>query len=76
MYNSYSTMLISDLPWEDLQSLKLKASNLNSNRDMMVVDFLMELNLFLDHSIIEGYEKQVKSVEIAKKYSIPIFMFD
>ena len=41
-------MLISELPWEDLQALKLKSSTLNSNKDMLVIDLIMELNLFLN----------------------------
>lgn len=69
-------MLISELPWEDLQSLQLTSSSLKSNKDMLVVDLLMELNLFLDESLVDSYERQVKADHIAKKYHIPRFMFD
>jgi hypothetical protein len=61
VFPDYSTMLVSDLGWEDIQALKLKSSSLNSNRDMLVVDLLMELNLFLDDSLIEGFERQIKA---------------
>jgi len=68
-------MLISDLGWEDIQSLKLKSSSLNSNRDMLVVDLLMELNLFLDDSLIEGFERQVKAKYLTDKYNLPSHLF-
>jgi hypothetical protein len=76
VYEKYSTMLISELPWEDLQSLRLKSSSLNSNKDMLVVDFIMELNFFLDESLIYSYERQVKASHISSKYNIPLFLFD
>lgn len=61
VYEGYSKMLISELPWEDMQSLRLSSSSLNSNKDMLVVDLIMELNMFLDSSVIEGYESRVKA---------------
>ena len=76
VYEEYSKMLISELPWEDMQSLRLNSSSLNSNKDMLVVDLVMELNLFLDSSVIEDYEKRVKAQEIEKKYGVPVFMFE
>ena len=75
-YDRYTTMLISELPWQDLQSLRLKSSSLNSNKDMLVIDFIMELNLFLNDSLIESYERRVKAEYISKNYHIPLFMFD
>jgi hypothetical protein len=76
VYQEYSSMVIAELPWEDLQSLRLKSSALNSNKDMLVIDLLMELNLFLNDSLIEAYERRVKAEHLSKKYSIPLFMFD
>lgn len=69
-------MLISELPWEDSQSLRLKSSALNSNKDMLVIDLIMEFNLFLNDSLINVYEKRVKADYFAGKYHIPQFMFD
>lgn len=43
---------------------------------MLVIDLIMELNLFLNHSLIETYERRVKAEHLSKKYSIPLFMFD
>jgi hypothetical protein len=76
VYQEYSSMVIAELPWEDLQSLRLKSSALNSNKDMLVIDLLMELNLFLNDSLIEAYERRIKAEHLSKKYSIPLFMFD
>jgi hypothetical protein len=76
VYQEYSSLVIAELPWEDLQSLRLKSSALNSNKDMLVIDLLMELNLFLNDSLIEAYERRVKAEHLSKKYSIPLFMFD
>ena len=68
-------MLISEVGWEDNTALRLKHSNLNSNRDMLIVDFLMELNLFLDDSLIEGFERQVKAEHLTQKYHLPRQVF-
>lgn len=75
VYERFTTLLISELPWEDLQSLRLKSSDLKSNKDMPVIDLLMELNLFLNDSLIDNYELQVKAENLAEKYHIPLFMF-
>ena len=68
-------MLVSDLQWEDLQALKLQSSSLNSNKDMLVIDLIMELSHFLDESLIESYERQIKGDSISLNYNLPSFMF-
>lgn len=61
VYPEYTTLQIADLPWEDLQQLKLKHSALNANKDMLVIDLILELSHFLDEGLLLDYERQVKA---------------
>lgn len=74
--NEYSNMIIAELPWEDLKALKLNSTSLNSNKDMLVIDLIMELNLFLNDSLIQAYERKVKAEYLETTFDIPAFMFN
>lgn len=73
--NEFTTLQISDLSWEDLQLLKLKSSTLNSNKNMLLIDLILELNNFLDESLIHAYEREVKADFIEKNFKIPAYLF-
>jgi hypothetical protein len=55
VYPEYTTLQLADLPWEDTQHLKLKHSALNANKDMLVIDLILELNQFLDEGLLLAY---------------------
>lgn len=57
----YTMMQISELAWQDLNKLQLKNTSLKLNRDMLLIDLLLEFNHFLDQELINSYESQIKA---------------
>ena len=75
VYPLHSWMQVSDLPWADLQRIKLESSHLTMNRDMLVIDLIMELTHFLSPALLEAYEQQVKAHYLNDRYSVPLELF-
>jgi hypothetical protein len=67
---------VADLSWEDMQHLKLRHSALNANKDMLVIDLILELTHFLDDGLLLAYEREVKAEYIHKHFKIPPYLFD
>jgi hypothetical protein len=76
VYPEFTTLQIADLSWEDMQLLKLKHSQLNVNKDMLLIDLILEFNHFLDESLIHNYEREVKAEFVHKYFKIPAYLFD
>ena len=57
---------MSDLPFSDLKMLKLNSCSLNANRDMLLIDLMMELSHFMDYSLLHTYEQQIKARHLNK----------
>ena len=55
---------------------KLLSSMIKSIKDMPLIDLIMELNNFLDESLIVAYEKQFKAELLSKKYGVPQYLFE
>lgn len=75
VYEEHTTLQIGDLAWEDLQQLKLKHSQLNVNKEMLLIDLILELDMFLDHSLVLAYEREAKAELISARFSIPTYLF-
>lgn len=43
---------------------------------MLVIDLILELNQFLDETLIHNYEREVKAEILSAKYKIPSYLFD
>lgn len=69
-------MQVADLPWEDNQHLKLKHTVLSSNKDMLLIDLILELSHFLDEGLLHAYEREVKAEYINKYFKVPTYLFD
>lgn len=76
VYDEYTTLQIGDLAWEDIQQLKLKTSQLNINKDMLLIDLILEFNMFLDESLVNAYEREVKAEFISRHFKIPTYLFE
>lgn len=76
VYNDYTTMQVGDLPWEDNQRLKLEHTSLKTNKDMLMIDLILELNNFLDDGLLLAYEREVKAEYINKHFKVPLCFFD
>ncbi len=61
VYKEYTTLQVCDLPWEDNQRLKLEHTSLKTNKDMLMIDLILELNSFLDDGLLLAYEREVKA---------------
>jgi hypothetical protein len=42
---------------------------------MLLIDLILELNQFLDETLIQNYEREVKAEIISTKYKIPAYLF-
>jgi hypothetical protein len=76
LYPEFTTLQVADLSWEDIQHLKLNHSALNANKDMLVIDLIMELSHFLDDGLLLAYEREVKAEYIHKYFKVPPYLFD
>ena len=45
------------------------------NRDMLVIDLIMELNNFLNPALLSAYEQQVKAHYLNKLHNVPVELF-
>lgn len=43
---------------------------------MLLIDLILELNQFLDETLIQNYEREVKAEILSSKYKIPLYLFD
>lgn len=55
--------------------MKLKHTALNVNKDMLVIDLILELSHFLDDGLLLAYEREVKAEFIQKHFKIPPYLF-
>lgn len=76
VFNDYTTLQVGDLPWEDNQHLKLENTSLKTNKDMLMIDLILELNSFLDDGLLLAYEREVKAEYINKHFKVPPCFFD
>ena len=76
VYGEYTTLQICDLVWEDIQRLKLRDTHLTVNKEMLLIDLILELNMFLDDSLLLAYEREAKAELIRARYNVPSYLFD